>query len=507
MKRTKLIFFGLLALIGLDVNAQEMVKDIRTGVSSGISLSASLVNVNGTLFFMANNGTNGEELWKSDGTVAGTAMVKDIKPGASGSTGGLSPSLLINVNGTLYFVADDGTNGAELWKSDGTVSGTVMVKDIVFGSGSGILSSFAPANVNGTLYFAASDGTNGNEIWKSDGTTTGTVIVKDIKPGANGSNPGGFANVNGTLFFKADDGTNGTELWKSDGTIAGTVMMKDIQPGTIGSETAGLFNINGTLYFWADDGTNGMELWKSDGTAPGTIMVNDILTGSGSSHPSFLSEFNGKLFFSADDGTNGTELWTSDGTTGGTVMVKDIKSGSGGSGPFNFFSFNNTLYFGADDGTAGVEFWKSDGTTDGTVMVKDIYTGAGNSNPSRFIEVNGTLYFTAANYYGRELWKYTPLTGILETTVHLPENFTLSQNFPNPFNPSTTLSFAISHSSLVSLKVFDVLGREVAAPVNEYKLAGNYDVNFDASRLSSGVYFYQLRAGNNVETKSMILLK
>ncbi|MBA4192738.1 MAG: hypothetical protein C0467_32635, partial [Planctomycetaceae bacterium] len=101
-----------------------------------------------------------------------------------------------------------------------------LVKDIVPGSGAGNPRNFT--NVNGTLFFSAFDGTNGYELWKSDGTAAGTVLVKDINSGASSSYPTNLTNVNGTLFFSADDGTNGIELWRSDGTAAGTVLVTDI---------------------------------------------------------------------------------------------------------------------------------------------------------------------------------------------------------------------------------------------------------------------------------------
>ncbi|NWG27444.1 MAG: T9SS type A sorting domain-containing protein, partial [Ignavibacteriaceae bacterium] len=88
-----------------------------------------------------------------------------------------------------------------------------------------------------------------------------------------------------------------------------------------------------------------------------------------------------------------------------------------------------------------------------------------------------------------------------------PEDFYLFQNYPNPFNPTTTLSYVIGHSSFVSLKVYDVLGNEVATLVNEDKLAGNYEVQFVAAGLTSGIYFYKLMADNFVQTRKMILLK
>ncbi len=116
--------------------------------------------------------------------------------------------------------------------------------------------------MNGTLYFRANDGANGTELWKSDGTSAGTVLVRNISPGASGAFPNYLTNVNGTLYFLADDGTNGSELWKSDGTSAGTAQVRDINPGDYSASARYLTNVNGTLYFTAHDGSSGSELWE-----------------------------------------------------------------------------------------------------------------------------------------------------------------------------------------------------------------------------------------------------
>jgi ELWxxDGT repeat protein len=229
-----------------------------------------LTNVNGTLYFDGSDPQHGSELWKSDGTAAGTVMVKDIAHGEGGS----GPSDLTNVDGKLYFAANDGKLGVELWKSNGTAAGTKMVKDIIPGSESSDPSDMT--NVNGTLYFVANDGggigAHGRELWKTDGTAAGTVMVKNINPGPNDSSTGNLKNVDGTLYFRAHDATHGDELWKSDGTAAGTVMIKDINPDSGISSPHNLTAANGLLEFYASDGMS-LGLFRSDGTADGTFEL------------------------------------------------------------------------------------------------------------------------------------------------------------------------------------------------------------------------------------------
>ncbi|MCU0406909.1 MAG: T9SS type A sorting domain-containing protein [Ignavibacteriaceae bacterium] len=120
---------------------------------------------------------------------------------------------------------------------------------------------------------------------------------------------------------------------------------------------------------------------------------------------------------------------------------------------------------------------------------------------------------------GNYLYLNTLNPVFVNTEENLPEGFVLYQNYPNPFNPSTTLSFVIGHSSFVSLKVYDVLGNEIATLVNEELTAGEYEVSFDSHSgevrnlpagrqgLTSGIYFYQLQAGSFIQTKKMVLLK
>jgi hypothetical protein len=99
------------------------------------------------------------------------------------------------------------------------------------------------------------------------------------------------------------------------------------------------------------------------------------------------------------------------------------------------------------------------------------------------------------------------LVGITQNGSEVPSLYTLEQNYPNPFNPVTNIKFSIPDRQFVTLKIFDVLGREVGTLVKENMDAGNYVVDFDASRLSSGVYFYQIEAGDFIQTKKMLLVK
>ncbi|MCE9525777.1 MAG: hypothetical protein K8R36_06955 [Planctomycetales bacterium] len=336
-------------------------------------------------FFVSDDGIHGAELWKTDGTSGGTALVKDINPGLASS----SPGRLTDVNGTLFFEANNGVSGWELWKSDGTPEGTVMVKDIRPGSGTSYIEF--PTNLNGTLFFRAVDGVHGASLWKSDGTAAGTVLVKEC-------NPSQLAVMNDKLYFSGGDTKTGDELWTSDGTAAGTVLLKDISKGRSSSAPQYLTPTNVELFFSADNGKNGRELWKSDGTAAGTVLVKDINPGSGSgivgNQFAGRAVANGSLFFSADDGTHGLEAWRSDGSAAGTLLLKDIVPGINGSLPGQMTSFNGNIYFNAAGG-----LWKTDGTPVGTIQFLD-------SPATNLTPVGNTLYFTLFNSSNTwDLWK------------------------------------------------------------------------------------------------------
>jgi trimeric autotransporter adhesin len=298
-----------------------LLSDISTGFAGASSSPFNFVDVGGKCFFSATDGTNGVELYVSDGFSSGTGLVKDIFSGPGSS----SPSNLINVGGTLFFTANDGATGTELWKSDGTSGGTVQVRDIRVGPGSSSPSSLIL--LGGVLYFSADDGINGRELWKTDGTSAGTVQVKDINTAAAGSSLATNTRIvvmNGNLYFPANDGTNGIELWKSDGSDAGTVLVKNIHT-TAGSSSLNNNNeivvLGAQIIFPATDATNGRELWKSDGTDAGTLLIQNLNSGTGNANPDQLTVAGGFVYFRATAGSilgSDTELYRTTGT--GTTL-------------------------------------------------------------------------------------------------------------------------------------------------------------------------------------------
>src|SRR5215203_2029926 len=428
-----------------DIDPGPLVIKKMEKTETGSSAPDSVLRTKKWIYFQATTVKYGDELWKSDGTEWGTKIVKDIVPGPGTSD---PEDIVSTAPRTTFFRAWDKKHGEELWKTDGTEKGTKLIKDInpdlppgarCDQSECGIPKGWShPDTVTAMgkmVFFAADDGKHGVELWKRDGTNRGTKLVKDINTVRGNSNPNDKTGaltrsaeveklfvVGNMLYFRANDGKHGVELWKSDGTNRGTKLVKNIntaapapttdackgEKSCRGSSWADDMTLVGkTIFFTANDGKHGVELWKSDGTNRGTKLVKNINPNSRSeaSDTGNLVALGKWLFFTANDGKHGVELWKSDGTVKGTRVVKDIKPDKMASNPDSLTVFGGVLLFAAADGKHGSELWGSDGTRAGTTLLRDLAPGAVGSEPGEFTTSGRFLYFAATNpSAGEELW-------------------------------------------------------------------------------------------------------
>jgi ELWxxDGT repeat protein len=383
------ILLLVLFISSFSVQAQTTIslfKDLNNG---GDGNPRSLSIANGMLFFSGESNGLGEELWMSNGTESGTQLLKDINPGNIGS----SPTSFVTLpNGNVVFTAIDNANGYELWITDGTEAGTSLLADIYNGT-----TSSDPTELtmhNGSVFFRARDAANGVELWVSDGTTSGTSLVKNINPNLDGV-PRSITSALNLLFFQATENGD-VEPWISNGTTAGTVRLKDIATGAAISVPANFTLFNGEVYFSALDANGNVGLWKTNGTEAGTILVTNIGPNlGGGNRPSNFTVFDGNLYFFADDGSSGRQLWKSNGTSSGTASVTDLDNV--GYGPL--VAYQNVLFFPA----MGInrnkeELWTYRPATDHLAIYVDISGGASGpqlTNPDQLTVFDDKLFFSA----------------------------------------------------------------------------------------------------------------
>ncbi len=379
-------------------------------------------------------------VWTSDGTAAGTQNFRPAYSSSThvltAPIGVVGDRFVFGANFKQYPLRCE-PGDTEPWVSDGTQRGTKQILDLnpflQPGSGSqcetvAVSSSPGPGVSFGSFaLFAADDLLHGRELFATDGTKEGTLLVADLNPKLMpntitdptspphapdligvGSDPSDLVRAGNRAFFVADDGTTGRELWVTNGRRRGTRRVADLVAGPGSSTPHELVAVGEGIYFFAADG-DGEGLYKSDGTRRGTVLVSDL---AGLSQARELTVAQGKVFFVAFRPAAGTELWTSLGTPGTTREVLDLRPGSRGSLPQNLKAVGARVVFAAEDGTSGLEPWSSDGTAAGTVRWADIAPGAASSSPGPFSLANGQLLFGADDgEHGRELWAI-PVAGL-----------------------------------------------------------------------------------------------
>ena len=376
------VFGGDRELWATDGSRSWRVANINPGGSSN---PEGMTALNGRVYFTADDGAHGVELWMTDGR--GAYLVRDIVwESALGSYPG---EPLVVFRGELYFAADDPYwPRRALWKTDGTWEGTVELKsvhEVAWPREFGVIGE----GLEQELYFSGWTEAEGLELWRSDGTASGTVFVADVCPGTCDSGPGDFVELGGWVYFIARCEDRADRLWRTDGTttelVTGYGDARAYSPTRFGDE----------IYFEVMSGTES-RLWKTDGTAEGTRMVTTPDMLDGFRYPSLFGVLDGTLFFQTDDGTSLSVWKIAEGETAPVLvkssMLEETWYCFGPTVPFT--PYHGEVYFKGTDSTHGCELWKSDGTEGGTTMLADLNPD-GDGAAFDLTIVNGRLLFGA----------------------------------------------------------------------------------------------------------------
>lgn len=589
----------------------SLVRDIVPGIES--SDPGGFVLLGNQVYFTA--GSTKRLLWTTDGTATGTRQVKTTDPRpviiglASDPFSTAIPPIVTNIDGTLYFAAANTLNGYELWKSDGTDAGTAMMKNIATDAAP----SSYPINLTPAadwIYFEAwdgiaplIDGVGPRALWRSDGTAEGTVKVSDATSGSyfpagrslfftrdhtlwttTGTperttqatafttlfphEPSIVAIVGDKIFASVDQklwvtttalgtavslgapaGTRpvdiagramfmvGSSVWSTDGTPAGTfAVVNDLgeSPTNFGIAAPA---VAGGLYYFITNSSSGVKLWKSDGTFQGTtavrtfsqtipkfmpaarnlffvvgtqLWVTDGTDAGTHSLPAtttgaYFAAIGDRILFSATDAATGVELWQSDGTDAGTKVVRDIFPGTASGNPSELTAMGNLIYFGADDGLHGREIWVTDGTTDGTKLAADVEPGAFGSQPGYLVSAGQRLFFNATTIAtGSELWALqapsTPALTINDTRVAEGNSGTTTARFSVTLSAAAaqtvTVDYATSDGSATSGTDYDAVTGTLTFAPGETSKTIDVRVRGDAADERNETFFLTLRTAS-----------
>lgn len=378
-----------------------LVRDVNPG-PRGVTFRGSIA-LGGRLLLSLDDRRHGRELWRTDGSARGTVLVADLNPGRAGGSGrsGSAPRGFTRIGDRVYFFANDGVHRTELWRTDGTRAGTTRVTDVP-----GPLQVLADetAVVGRTLYFVAEDPRRGRELWRTDGSAAGARLVADVRPGPESSYPGDLTAYDGRLLFSADDGVHGQELWSTDGTTGGTALLADVRAEAdeptrpVGSGPRELTRVGGTVYFAADDDGDGEQLWSTDGTGAGTTQVRTT-TPVGPVYLEGLTPLGDRLVYLTFDDRDGllgrSRLWSA--SAGRTRTITDVSVED-----LSADAVDGALLLAA--GRGQLELWRTDGTAAGTRVVGDLAPGAPGSSPQEFTRVGGRWLFVAGRGDERGIW-------------------------------------------------------------------------------------------------------
>lgn len=338
-----------------------------------------------------------QELWVSDGTEAGTRRVKHIEDRVPFE----SPKNMVVIGDTLYYVnATLEDNSFQIWKSNGDEASTEMIAELAYGTnGSAELTDF-----RGQLYFTAADDQHGGEIWTSDGTITGTVMLQEIHPGIDVFGPTDLYVEGDYIYFRYPRSSGSTDmaLWRTDGTASGAESIES----QILNEVAYTHVVLGdSLYYYYDQPGLGRELWRMDLNGENAQLVVDVLRGRKTSIPNteVIPVVAGdRLFFPADDGVHGNELWTVDSVTHKAALAVDVNKREltpldPDPDPNQLTTGGDRVFFTVEDGFDGEQLWFSDGSDAGTQRVENAELASNWGAPRSLTKAGSYIYFLATS--------------------------------------------------------------------------------------------------------------
>jgi len=362
---------------------------------------------NNKVYFHARNGsTFNLEIWSTNGTTAGTSLVKIIATDTSDVVSNFHAA-----NGVLFFTAITRKSGRELWTSKGTSATTFILKEIVAGEGSGIISSNASSDnytassmvFNNRLIINAYSDSCGVEPWISDGTIAGTTMLKDINDDYRfGDQEVSNLMVAGDyLFMGAADSTNGAELWRTNGTISGTSLAHNISIAYLPTGFEEFVEYKNKLFVTASSLIEGNELYTSNGNpgAANSFYVTPSNIFNSSSPRDYAVKEPYLYYIGYDSLINSDNVFRTDGTRAGTAPLNKGLSNSY-SQVTQLRKVGNYLYFCAQVPGKGREPMVSKGSMGDAILLKDLYSGTASSNPIYFCGNDSMAFFSATDQAG-----------------------------------------------------------------------------------------------------------
>jgi ELWxxDGT repeat protein len=358
----------------------KLLKNIH---ASGSSQPRFLLASGGKAYFAATSEETGRELWVTDGTPAGTTIVADLSPGPDSS----DPVEVVEAGSYVYFVNQ---RNRQLYRTNGTEAETQVVGPVT-------ADNYGLGIYNGRVYFIArSNHCEKNELWRTTADGTSTEQVKILEEctwfSATQSYPH-FAVVGNFLYFIATV-EEYDQLWRTDGTDSGTKMIKEFSGAhnTIRDLTAA----GDWLYFTVKDPTTGRELWRSNGSTDGTAILQDLSTTNKNEGPRYLTAVGNNLFFEYIPNVYGTasEIWKVDGGNGSLVKIKHNSLLPA----FSLNEMGGSLYFCAEDlDPSEAALWRSDGTPETTTRLGECW-----GEVTRW--KNGLAFAGFDEQHEREIW-------------------------------------------------------------------------------------------------------